>query len=829
MSRTWKKVIALVMIICMTAMFAACDSGDDDGSGENKTSQTTPGGTKAAKTLTGTGRLTDTPTPTPTAPVWNTPTPTVTVRDVTPTDTVWAVTPTTEITPTQQVTPVLFDDDPDTKYEIVTTPYPESSDTRLSYVSITRTTDKGSEKVFDSEDYIKAHKAEWEAEAASRIRQVENDAFGIRNADSDAILQVFVNERQESRMICGSAGLLEVYSHAGAYGELYEEKLRSAYTVSCWLVLPDMTKQYMVLYEYMPEKKEGNTERHFSFEQYYGNAYGGKDPFDAEAVRKVLTLAEYREDTPGAEEWNDESTVWETYYASDSFGKLRRLVRWCCWEEGAAERSRTKSGWMFTSDNETPYNLMVKPWTVFDRNVLEIYDSMKQMENGEKPAIAGFADHVKNGVYSDSRILDNRYSLRATVEYIGEDVRTSLYISGEGLEIPVDESRCRLLDVFTSETGERLELCGYSGDARTGAMGSPEYDGCTDGAFIIRYYPAGAVQPSFSIDLAQYRNQNQEMFERDSAHYDNELWQKYNGPILKIQHVYDTYSLGSFGKLYIIGTACCGQVLSSHIRISGYEVDGIWVRDGALASQAWLYRGWGTNGTPEGARDYMNITFHMARDPEELSRSENYIETRYRYLKSYAPDFFRDNEETGGEIPGLMTMVCFGAEQTAGNQTGDRERYESVRAMFDPEGNYLLRVYASHHGSADCEIVDDGSVRDASGNDFLSLGTDGEWKVLSYTLKEIAAAFEKAADPNCEGKVAEGIMDHIFTGEKEDIGDYVFCDHAPLDDKTELFTLAVYNKDRVPDCCDIGFVIVRGGRIQTVEYMQLPFRLSGGE
>ena len=833
MGRTWKKAVSLLLIVCMIAMLAACDSGDDagNGSGENKTSQTTPGGAKAAKTLTGTGKLSDTPTPTPTDAAGNvTPTPTDTVWDVTPTptDTVQGVTPTAEVAPTQQITPTPFDDDPNAQYEIFTMPYAEGNDTRrLSFVSITRTTDKGSEKVFDSEEYIEAHKAEWEAEAASRIRQLKDEVHEIRNSSPNAALQVFVNERKESRIPCGSTGLLEVYSHAGAYGELYEEELKSAYTVSCWLVLPDMTKQYLVLYEYMPEKREGTPEQQFSFEMCYENESDGKSLFDAGAVRKVLTVAGYREDTPGNEEWDDDSIIWETYYATDVFGKLRLLIRWCCWKEGTTEWSRTESGWMFTSDNDIPYSLMQIPWKVFDSDVLEIYDSMKQLENGEIPAIPGFAEHVKDGVYSDSRIIDDRFSLRVTVEYFGDDVKTSVYVTGGGLDVLVDESRRRLLDVFTSETGEKLEICGLSGDSRSGYMGSQEYNGFTDGSFIIRYYPAGAEKPSLLIDLNQYAQQNQEMFDSDHTLYGGDLWQKYNGPILMSQHAYETYSLGSFGKLYIIGTAGCGQVPRSHVKISGYEVDCIWVRDGELVSQAWLYKGWGSEGTTEGASDYMNISFHTAQDPEGSSGSENYMETSY--LKSYAPDCFRNDTETVEELSELVTMVCFGAKQTEHSQTGNTERYESVRAVFDPEGKYLLRVYTSRHDSGNGYVADDGSVQDAFGGAIFHRGTDGTWKILSYTLEEIAAAFEKAADPNFSGKVADGIMDHVITGENEDTVDYVFCDHVSLDDKTELFALAVCNEEHDRDCCDVGFVIVRGGKVLTVEYMQLPFGFSGGK
>ena len=62
MSKVWKKVVCLLLIVCMTAALAACDNGNDDTNTSSKTP--TQGGAKAAKTLTGAGKLTDTPTPT---------------------------------------------------------------------------------------------------------------------------------------------------------------------------------------------------------------------------------------------------------------------------------------------------------------------------------------------------------------------------------------------------------------------------------------------------------------------------------------------------------------------------------------------------------------------------------------------------------------------------------------------------------------------------------------------------------------------------------------------------------------------------------------------
>ncbi|MBP5462356.1 MAG: hypothetical protein J6Y20_09550 [Lachnospiraceae bacterium] len=820
MSKVWKKVVCLLLIVCMTAALAACDNGNDDTNTSSKTP--TQGGAKAAKTLTGAGKLTETPTPTEAGVA--TPTPTGTETDVTPT---------AQVTPTVQATPTPFEDDPSAKYEIVTTHDIEGNDEYISSVVITRTTDKGSEVVFDSAKFIEAHRSEWEAEAESRRKQVVNEIKAAWLASGDDSFRVFLNEKQECSVFCGTAGLLEVYSYAAVYPDYLSGEVRgSAYAVSCWLVTPDMPKQYMILYDAGSSAEKYSPDGSFRIEAFYTNGIDGSGQFDARYVRKVLTEVEFREDAQDEIAGDDDATeVYATYYASNSFGELRKLFKWNCTETGSAEQRKLLYGWLFTAVDDVVCNLMYEPWDVFGKSVLQIYDSVQNRGTD----IPNIESHVKNGLYTDTKTIDEEYSLRADVEFVGDDVRASVYLTGNGIEVLVDESQCRLFDIIDSLNGERLEVCGYEGAERSGIPGSPEYEGYTEPCMVFRYYPSDDA-PMITVDLTEIMQENSEHYNNLNSAKSTELSERYSGSIIMDQSELSMYSLGSFGTLYIIGTGACGESPNPKIKVSGYQVDCIWVRDGELVSQTYLHKCFGCyDNYPEFSEVFMNIICDLGEDPEKASWDALSGAMNYRYLKSYAPEFFREKEEkknaaagadSGEDYPDIVTTACFGMKYKASDSASDNGRYESERSMFDQTGKCLLRVYAARSGAEGWGTTKDCTIRDASGNTLLERNTDGTWKVLSYSLKEIAEALMNVANKKSKDKLAEGIMNHVLTVKNEGSEEHVFCDHVSLDEKTELFA-SVLSGGENGDSYSIDYAIVRNGKVLSVESIQVPLESTG--
>lgn len=813
MNKAVRRILSLILIVCMTAMLAACsgNSGDDDDSGKKKTSETTPGEKQA--------------TPTPTFEVTvGTPTPTATLTpEATPTaeaPPTTEVTPTAEVTPTEEVTPTPYVVD-NSQYDIIVTPDKEAVDTRrMARIEINRVQDGASESVFDSESYEKQNRARWEADSAERIRALENTLQQEYQSGSIGYSTAsFATEELEYTVDCGNYGRLEVYSHAAVYDDYFGQgHTMKAYTVSGWLIAADMSKKYVVLYESNnlgAEAAGAETKDSVSFEVYYTNSGENADVYDPLTVKKSVTSFSYREVIGGfEEEWCEHYKVWEQFYASRRPGELRQLFTLEYDKQDTTEWPKVNSLFVDIGTNYWDINLAAKPWEVFGNTVLDIYDSMNQLAKGEETTIRNFAARVTDGVYSSQRVLDEELELRADVRFTGVEADVQLYLTGSGLNLLLDESRCRVFETFTSETGEKLEVCGLDPDKTLSAPGDP-YDNSLDYELTIRYYPAGADKPSFVFDQSAYREENFDMFEGRFASEVPKVQKEFQGSVVMKETVLESYSLGSFGTLLILETAVCGQPPTTTYQVSGHQVYSLWLSSRGIEAESFICKQWASDYPPEGASDFFRVTHCLMKSPEETQQVNDILSMNYGFLKTQEPEKFKAGGKTAVSEKSLVTIVSVGLYY--GEDSGVADKYMSNCGVFDSDGQCLLRTYQTKENSTGGEPYPDGNVRDVNANKYLSRDTDGTWHIMSYTLDEIAAAMDKAADSKSKAQVTEGIMDHIFTVYNDEFADTVFCDSVSIGDNRDLYAVVLHNKDRAENAYLITYVIAENGLVLLVD------------
>ena len=812
MMKRIKKMLWVLLLVCVAAFMVACDSGDEDNRDEEPTEVTPTSTPKVAVTI-----AEATPTPDPSADPTETPTPTA--------DPTGSPELTETPTPTAEPTAVPTIVVDDAKYEKTTTPYEGDADPRRkSTITVSRVDTAEPEIVFDSAAFTEEHREEWIASYEQKLSDMSKRTKNALENGSIGRFDLFMTEKPEYTADFGTFGRVEVYSHTIGFADYMNYGVKCAYIVSCWLVNEDMSREYVVLYDSNMFENSDGMEKKLFCEVYYGNTGSDPDVFQPLTTRKTLTKVSYSEaPSLSSTEVGDEQLDYVRYYTISDMGYPLALLDWDSRIETTTEWPVQRDGWLSSSDQQKYYFFTAEPWEVNSYDLIEIDDSLESYRLGEPTEIADFESFWQDGVFRETVSVGNAYQIQSEVEIEDNYAKVRLFLLGQGMRELIMENRCQFYTTFETTDGEKLKVSGIDWEGPYYPAYHEDYLDSIDGPMTFRYYPAGANRPTVYFHSGHYSEANWDDFDRA---FGSGPQSEFTGSIITNREIRETHSLGSFGDIYVVGINSTGNVPSDNHSISGAYFGVVWIGGGSKKAESFLTCCWGSNESPMNARDYLMFANELPMPVDEALWDNEGDRRTYEYLKKYAPKQFKSATPDLATIDNLTTTVTYGRVYEQGTTADDPARLETRRAVYDANNNLLLVIKDYRNTLDDRSQATAASITAIGASNALLSYTDEEgWTILSYSLDEIvdALAAEGAfSDRKSSGqKLAKDIKDHILTIKNDDgKKEYYFVEKTSINDRFDVYATVIPYGDGVL----INYAIADGELVQAVESLEVTLK-----